>query len=66
MGERQREILTMAGGIGHTVSATEMVSLRDLRREVTSARTSCSDGGGNGDMVLGVLERKDLDGRLVN
>ncbi len=54
----------MADGCGHTVSATEMVSWRDLRREVTSVRTSFSEGGGNGDMVPVVLERKDLDGKL--
>ncbi len=47
----------MADGCGHTVSATEMVSWRDLRKEVTSVRTSFSEGGGNGDMVPVILER---------
>lgn len=55
----------MAEGCGHTVSATAMVSLRDFRREVTSVRTACSEGGGNGDMVPVVLKRRDLVGRLV-
>ncbi len=55
-GRRQRGVLTLAEKSGHTVSATEMVSLRDLRREVTSVRSSCKEEGGNCDMVLMLLQ----------
>ena len=52
--------MTLAEIDGHTVSATEMVSLRDLRREVTSSRMSRRDGGGNCDMLVTLLEWRDL------
>ena len=49
---------------GHTVSATEMVSLRDLRREVTSSRMSWREEGGNCDIVLKSFGWKDLERTL--